>query len=128
VTVVEPERFAQHRDRLHRAAWALCASPHDADDLVQETYVRVLSRPRRLRGREELPYLLRTLRNTYLTTLRTAGRRPRTVTLVAVDLGGASYREAAHALGTREATVTTRLHRARERVARRVLTDEGRMP
>jgi RNA polymerase sigma-70 factor (ECF subfamily) len=38
--------------------------------------------------------------------------------LVAVDVAGLSYREAARALGAPEATVTTRLHRARRRVAR----------
>jgi RNA polymerase sigma-70 factor (ECF subfamily) len=37
--------------------------------------------------------------------------------LVAVDVVGLSYRDAAQALGVKEATVTTRLHRARGRVA-----------
>ena len=37
--------------------------------------------------------------------------------LVAVDVVGLSYREAARVLGTREATITTRLFRARQRVA-----------
>ena len=36
--------------------------------------------------------------------------------LVAIDLVGMSYREAARALRVREATVTTRLHRARRRL------------
>lgn len=34
-----------------------------------------------------------------------------------VDVAGLSYREAGRALGVPEATVTTRLHRARRRVA-----------
>jgi RNA polymerase sigma-70 factor (ECF subfamily) len=38
--------------------------------------------------------------------------------LVAIDVVGLSYREAARALRVREATITTRLHRARQRVAR----------
>ena len=38
--------------------------------------------------------------------------------LVAVDVVGLSYREAAQALGTREGTITTRLFRGRQRVAR----------
>ena len=38
--------------------------------------------------------------------------------LVAIDVAGLSYREAARALRVREATITTRLHRARQRVAR----------
>jgi RNA polymerase sigma-70 factor (ECF subfamily) len=37
--------------------------------------------------------------------------------LVAVDIVGLSYREAGDALGVRESTITTRLHRARARVA-----------
>ena len=38
--------------------------------------------------------------------------------LIAVDLVGLSYREAGQLLGVREATVTTRVYRARQRVAR----------
>src|SRR6202000_815869 len=37
--------------------------------------------------------------------------------LVAVDIAGLSYGEAARALGAHEATITTRLYRARRRVA-----------
>ena len=44
--------------------------------------------------------------------------------VIAVDIVGMSYREAARALRTREATLTTRLHRGRQHVAR-VLTDHG---
>src|SRR5581483_5870736 len=40
--------------------------------------------------------------------------------LVAIDVVGLSYREAAQALHVREATITTRLHRARQRVARQL--------
>jgi RNA polymerase sigma-70 factor, ECF subfamily len=40
--------------------------------------------------------------------------------LIAVDVAGLSYREAARALGVREGTVTSRLFRARDRVARRL--------
>ncbi len=154
---LDPQSLPQHVDRLYRAAWALCGSREDAEDLVQETFTRVLSRPRLLRGDDELYYLMRVLRNTFLTSRRTAGRRPVTVAtledvvamdhkpmdrpeqalevkevyttiaalpedfrlaLVAVDVLGLSYREAARALGVREATITTRLFRARKQVAR----------
>ncbi len=37
--------------------------------------------------------------------------------LVAIDVVGLSYREAARALRVREATITTRLYRARQRLA-----------
>ena len=43
--------------------------------------------------------------------------------LVAVDVVGLSYAEAAHALGTREATITSRLYRARAQVARGMEAD-----
>ena len=38
--------------------------------------------------------------------------------LVAVDVAGLSYAEAAELLGTKEATITSRLFRARAQVAR----------
>jgi RNA polymerase sigma-70 factor (ECF subfamily) len=47
-------------------------------DLVQETYARVLARPRLLRNEDDIGYLLRVLRNTFLTQKRTEGRRLRT--------------------------------------------------
>jgi RNA polymerase sigma-70 factor, ECF subfamily len=151
------QRLPAHADRLYRAARTLCGSPYDAEDLVQETFARVLARPRRLHADHELPYLLAALRNTYLTTLRTQGRRPDTVelpadesetmcsaladpevaleqrellatiaalpddfrqALIAVDVVGLSYCEAGRLLGVREATITTRLYRARQRIAR----------
>ena len=42
--------------------------------------------------------------------------------VIAVDVLGLSYREAARSLRTREATVTTRLHRGRQHVARALAT------
>jgi RNA polymerase sigma-70 factor, ECF subfamily len=154
---LDPASLGKHVDRLYRAAWALCGSREDAEDLVQDTYARVLARPRKLRGDDELAYLMQVLRNTFLTGRRTAGRRPQIgatlddfeaadprsdsrpeevlatgevftaiaalaepfrSALVAVDVVGLSYREAARALGTQEATITTRLYRARQQVAR----------
>src|ERR1700754_1301352 len=43
--------------------------------------------------------------------------------LGAIDVVGVSYREAGPALRVREATITTRLHRARQRVARDLAND-----
>jgi RNA polymerase sigma-70 factor, ECF subfamily len=164
---LDPQSLTKHVDRLYRAAWALCGSREDAEDLVQETFARVLSRPRVLHGDDELYYLMRVLRNTFLTGRRTASRRPVTVAtledvvvadakpmgrpeqalevkevyatiaelpedfrlaLVAVDVLGLSYREAARALRVREATITTRLFRARKQVSRSLNPDppEGR--
>lgn len=154
---LDPEKLGDHIDRLYRAAWGLCGSHAEAEDLVQETFARVLRKPRLLRSEDDLGYLLRVLRNTYFSQRRTAARRPQTAplpetldhiedpgaavpegrmraqelyaaiaelpsdfrdALVAIDLLGLSYREASRALRVREATVTTRLHRARQRVAR----------
>lgn len=155
---LDPEHAAAHLPRLYRAARAWVGSREDAEDLVQETYTRVLARPRFLRGEDELGYLLRALRNTLVSRRRAAGRRPQTApldeeltggtraaddpaeaaesrevyaaihelpdefrdVLVAVDVAGLSYGEAGRLLGVPEGTVTSRLFRARDRVARRL--------
>src|SRR5947209_8256748 len=153
---LDPEHLGDHLDRLYRAAWAMCGSREEAEDLVQETYERVLRKRRWLRGEDDLGYLLRVLRNTHFSRLRAARVRVRPEplpddadrledrsapspvaalesrelyaligalpadfrdALVAVDVLGLSYREAARALRTREAPVTARLYRARNRLA-----------
>ena len=155
--VLDPTALGDHVDRLYRAAWALCGSREDAEDLVQDTFARVLAKPRLLRSDDDLGYLLRVLRNTFVSRHRANSRRPVTTpmpeqfepvdhnagtrpeeavdarrvfacisalpeafrdALVAVDVVGLSYAEAARALGTREATITSRLYRARAQVAR----------
>jgi RNA polymerase sigma-70 factor, ECF subfamily len=156
---LDPSNLGDHIDRLYRAAWALCGSREDAEDLVQETYARVLARPRFVRGDDDIGYLLRVLRNTFLNTRRTQSRRPQTVAipegqefldrrggrrpedaleakelyafiaelagdfrdvLVAVDVVGLSYDEAARALKIPQGTVMSRLYRARQQLARRL--------
>jgi RNA polymerase sigma-70 factor, ECF subfamily len=74
---LDPARLGDHLDRLYRAAWALSGSREDAEDLVQDTYARVLARPRLLRNEDDLGYLLRALRNTFLNQKRAESRRPR---------------------------------------------------
>jgi RNA polymerase sigma-70 factor (ECF subfamily) len=156
---LDPGSLGDHVDRLYRAAWALCGSREDAEDLVQETFAHVLRKPRLLRSEDDLGYLLRVLRNTFISQRRTAARRLRTSplpddldliadpsaaapeavietgelfaaiaalpddfrdALVAIDIAGLSYGEAARALHVREATITTRLHRARQRIASQI--------
>ena len=69
--------LGDHLDRLYRAAWALTGAREDAEDLVQETYERVLRRPRKIaRTEDALPYLLGVLRNTWIDTVRSRARRP----------------------------------------------------
>jgi RNA polymerase sigma-70 factor (ECF subfamily) len=61
---VAPVRAADYVDRLYRLARSMCGSPELAEDIVQEAYVRLLARPRRLRGdRGEFPYLAQIVRN-----------------------------------------------------------------
>ena len=155
--MLDPNRLGDYMGPMYRAAWALCGTRHDAEDLVQETFVNVLKRPRFVRDGSEIGYLLRALRNTYSSGYRTAARRPAERQLfedddpaapftddgissrelmeavasapapyrdavIAVDLVGLSYREAARSLHTREATITSRLHRGRQHIAR-VLTE-----
>jgi len=156
---LDPTRLGDHLDRLYRAAWAYVGSREDAEDLVQETYARVLARPRWLRKEDDLGYLLRALRNTFFNQKRTERRRlqsdplPEQLdlvadphsrepqakveagelyaavadlpddfrdVLVAVDITGLSYKEAAEVLRIREGTVMSRLYRARQQVVRRL--------
>jgi RNA polymerase sigma-70 factor (ECF subfamily) len=159
---LDPEALGDHIDRLYRAARSLTGSREEAEDLVQETFARVLQKPRLLRSDDDLGYLLRVLRNTFISTRRAAARRPQATAppealdfiedaratkpesrleltelyeaisdlppdfrdaIVAIDIVGLSYREASRALRVREATITTRLHRGRQRIAR-ALADE----
>lgn len=150
---LDPACLPDHIDLLYRVAWSLCGSRHEADDLVQETFARVLTRPRLLRCGDDAGYLLRALRNTHANRHRAAARRPPTVPLlendcrcqpdvaavpaarelmaaiaaapkhyrdavVAIDVIGLSYKQAARHLHTREATITSRLSRGRQHVAR----------
>ena len=157
LALLAPDRVPDHIDALYRAAYALCGSRHDAEDLVQETFSRVLKRARSVRRGHELGYLLKALRNTYYSDHRAAARRPTTAAVVdevngappqgslranaimhaiasappafrdaviAIDILGMSYKEAARALRARQGTITSRLHRGRQHVAA-VLDDDA---
>jgi RNA polymerase sigma-70 factor (ECF subfamily) len=155
---LDPAAAGDHIDALFRAACAMSGSRQIAEDLVQETYVKVLARPRFLRRDDDLGYLMKALRNTWHNHLRSERVRrdatatdsepaadlparstrndpqasleaaevfaalaalpePYRETLAAVDLAGLSYAEAARALGVRQGTVMSRLHRGRSRLA-----------
>ena len=153
----DTRKLGDHVDRLYRAAWALCGSREDAEDLVQETFARVLAKRREIGTDDPVPYLITVLRNVYFTSLRTKSRRPQQAPLeddhadrlaappsaspaaaaearevfavigrlpdeyrdvvVAVDVAGLSYAEAAEALKVPQGTVMSRLYRGRGRVA-----------
>ena len=65
-----------HLDRMYRAAWAMCGSPHDAEDLVQDTCRRLLAKPRQIQNGDEIGYLLTALHNTHINRHRTVACRP----------------------------------------------------
>lgn len=151
---LEPERLGDHVGRLYRAAYGLCGSRQDAEDLVQDTFERVLRRPRFVRRDQDLAYLLRVLRNTWISSGRArrvaevplddegldpalsgddpvvarvveggavfdalrALSEPLREAVVAVDVVGLSYRDAARALGVKEGTIMSRLHRGRSQI------------
>jgi RNA polymerase sigma-70 factor (ECF subfamily) len=73
---LDPQSAAAHLPRLRRFARSLCGSSQLAEDLTQETYVRVLARPRLVHEASEFPYLARTLRNVFLDHWRSEQRRP----------------------------------------------------
>jgi RNA polymerase sigma-70 factor (ECF subfamily) len=157
---LDPESLGTHIARLYRAAYGLCGSRQDAEDLVQDTFERVLRRPRFLRRDQDIVYLLRVLRNTWISTGRAKRQvatapagdeieaieaphdpiaqsieggavyealqnltQPLREALVAVDVLGLSYREAARALGTKEGTIMSRLNRGRGQIADRLRAD-----
>jgi RNA polymerase sigma-70 factor, ECF subfamily len=71
-----------HLTALTREARRLCRSREDAEDLVQETLTRILSRPRLIHV-DERHYLLRALRNAFYSRLRERARRPQVVEVFA---------------------------------------------
>ena len=140
---------SQNENRLYRAALSLLGDAHEAEDAVQDAFVRYLER-----APEELEnpgaWLMRVLVNNCKSRLRLAWRRvgplPDTLPAPAVEerevleelfalppadravlhlyyYEGYTTDEIARITGQRPGTVRTRLSRAREKL-RRLLTEE----
>ena len=140
---------SQNENRLYRAALSLLGDPQEAEDAVQDAFVRYLER-----APEELEnpgaWLMRVLVNNCKSRLRLAWRRvgplPDTLPAPAVEerevleelfalppadravlhlyyYEGYTTDEIARITGQRPGTVRTRLSRAREKL-RRLLTEE----
>jgi RNA polymerase sigma-70 factor, ECF subfamily len=77
---LDPERLAFHMERLTRVARHLCGRHGEPEDLVQDTFERVLRKPRTVTG-SEAAYLVQAVRNTHLSRLRSAASRVRTTAL-----------------------------------------------
>ena len=87
---LDPEAAGDHIDTLFRVACAMSGSRDLAEELVQQTYVKVLSKPRLLRRDDDLGYLIKALRNTWYSHLREERTRRD-----ATDLGAAPPEELA---------------------------------
>jgi RNA polymerase sigma-70 factor (ECF subfamily) len=76
--MLDPQCLGQHIERLQATALSMCGSRHEAEDLVQDTLLKVLRRPREVRG-DDFVYLTCALRNTYYSSHRRKLARPSTV-------------------------------------------------
>lgn len=83
--------YRQHASAVFRFAWGLCGNRSCAEDLVSETFVRLLTKAPRIRTRTALAYLLAVARNTYLKGQRKQGREvelPEEITSPVADPDG----------------------------------------
>jgi RNA polymerase sigma-70 factor (ECF subfamily) len=99
-----PDALPVHIDSLRRAARGMTRTREDAEDLVQDTLVRVLARPRSVEAGGAGPYLHQALRNTHVSVLRARDRRPALAPLEPEDarLAAPAGGEPAEILHTRE--------------------------
>jgi RNA polymerase sigma-70 factor (ECF subfamily) len=72
---LDPDRAAALLDRLYRTAVLITRDPHEAEDLVQDTYELILRRPRELRGESELYYIRAAMRRRAVDRHRESCRR-----------------------------------------------------
>lgn len=90
-----PEEALQYVDSLYGAALQLTRNPADAEDLVQETYLKAFRFAARFRPGTSLKAWLHTiLYNTFLNTRRQAAREPVVSGSESVDQSGAAVSRA----------------------------------
>lgn len=66
--------FDTNRERLHAAMWLITRDAHEAEEIAQDAFVRVLERWERVRALDDPDgYLFRTAMNVYRNRLRRAG-------------------------------------------------------
>jgi RNA polymerase sigma-70 factor (ECF subfamily) len=136
----------RHLDALYRTALRMTRSEADAEDLVQETYIRAFRfRDQFTLGTNMKAWLFRILTNTFINTYRRAASTSpdpeaellnsvvdtevtdaleelpeKFRTTVLLDVEGFSYKEIAEMLGIPIGTVMSRLHRGRKFLQKRL--------
>jgi RNA polymerase sigma-70 factor (ECF subfamily) len=90
-----PREAMAHVDALFRLARHLAGNDRDAEDLVQETYVRALDALDRFApGTDLKAWLMRILRNVHVSTWRRSRRGPRPLDVVEADEAAAPAQDA----------------------------------
>jgi RNA polymerase sigma-70 factor (ECF subfamily) len=83
---LDPHHAASLLDRLYRTAILITKDPHEAEDLVQDTYELILRRPREIQPGSELHYLRAAMRRRHVDRHRESTRRVAQVELDAAPV------------------------------------------
>jgi len=77
------EFFGEHRDELFRALWLLTRDSHEAEEIAQDAFVKLLERWDRLEGiADPSAYLYRTAMNLWRSRLRRTAQAAKRITHV----------------------------------------------
>lgn len=118
-------------DQLYGAALRMTRKPADAEDLVQETFVKAWSSFRSFReGTNLRAWLYRILTNTYITSYRKRQREPFENTLDGIEdwqLGGAESRTSNQSTRSAEAEAIDRMPDTAVKVALQELPEDFRI-
>jgi RNA polymerase sigma-70 factor (ECF subfamily) len=83
--------YRQHASAIFRFAWGLCGNRSEAEDIVSETFVRILTKAPRIETQTALAYLLAVARNVFISAGRVRRREvelPDDVRAPELDLAG----------------------------------------